>query len=413
MTTSHKPRVAIIGGGPGGLCLTHLLDQAGIESTIFERDTSSVDRFQGGTLDLHFEDGLKAIKQMGLWEAFVKHARYEGEAIVIADRKGVKYFDEKPGEEDADRKEQRPEIDRVKLKEILLPNLPEGRIRWGSKFLSMGLEPTLKLHFEHGIEEGFDLVVGADGAWSRVRRYLSDTLPTYSGVAGFDLKLSAAGVKKYPHIANFVGLGSYFAFSDQKSATLQRLGDGGIGCYAWKVQAEDWQATCGYDVSDKEAVRPALLEQFKDWCPEIREYIKHADGDMMPRSLYMLPVGFTWEHKPNVTLIGDAAHLMTPFAGEGVNTCFADCLELADKLSEKVKAGASKEEFDAAVKEYEEGMFKRAAKVTRETKENMDAFFYDPNFPGNIMEIMAERMEGPPGERRPSAGQIIDQVIGN
>ena len=105
--------VAIVGGGPGGLTLARILQRNGINSSVFEREASANVRSQGGTLDLHQESGLKALKDAGLMGEFMAHARFEGDSMRIQDKTGKVYFQDSPDDvKSKDDPYVRPEIDR-------------------------------------------------------------------------------------------------------------------------------------------------------------------------------------------------------------------------------------------------------------------------------------------------------------
>jgi 2-polyprenyl-6-methoxyphenol hydroxylase-like FAD-dependent oxidoreductase len=105
--------VAIVSAGPGGLTLARILQSNGINVCVFEREASVNERSHGGTLDLHHESGLKAMKDAGLMEEFKAHARFEGDATRFQDKTGKVYF-EKSSEnvKSEDDPYARPEIDR-------------------------------------------------------------------------------------------------------------------------------------------------------------------------------------------------------------------------------------------------------------------------------------------------------------
>ena len=115
-SASTPLRIAIIGGGPGGLTLARILQTHGIRATIFEQESSANARSQGGSLDLHPESGLKALRTAGLFDEFMKHARYEGQQTRVIDKHGVVHLDEEgpmgPPEEEGENDQGRPEIDR-------------------------------------------------------------------------------------------------------------------------------------------------------------------------------------------------------------------------------------------------------------------------------------------------------------
>ena len=85
------PKIAIIGAGPAGCLLARLLHLAGIPTTVYEGEASPNYRSQGGSLDLHTNTGLAALREAGLWDEFQKHARYDGQYMAIVD-KNLKYY---------------------------------------------------------------------------------------------------------------------------------------------------------------------------------------------------------------------------------------------------------------------------------------------------------------------------------
>ncbi|MCJ1393317.1 hypothetical protein MMC18_006189 [Xylographa bjoerkii] len=371
-------KVAIIGSGPAGCTLARILGrESNVQVTVFEAETSVDTRAQGGTLDLHTDTGLAAMKRAGLFDEFSKYARYDGEAFVVCDKKLKKYLNLK-GNTSAKDSRGRPEIDRMQLRLLLLESVPKDIIRWGSRLKSV--DDDLCLHFEHGVEKGFDLIVGADGAWSKVRPLLSDEQPFYAGIGGMDLFIANAE-ERYPDLHKMVNRGSIFGYSDGKSLIGQQKGDRSLIVYAWSVRGHDWKKTCGYDLQDAKAVKQAIAKEYIDWAPELLKLAEVAnEDDMIARNLYMLPVGHRWNNRPGVTLLGDAAHLMTPFAGEGVNLAMKDAMSLADAIIAANKAGGM-EALTKQVKAFEEDMFVRATKTQLQTKGNMDDMFFTPGAP--------------------------------
>ncbi|KAI4148359.1 MAG: hypothetical protein LQ340_005116 [Diploschistes diacapsis] len=361
--------IAIIGAGPGGLTLGRLLHLAGIPFAIFEGEANAAVRGQGGTLDLHEDTGLLAIKKGGLWDAFKKYVRYDGEAVILSDKEFNKIYekDGAAGEQDSTG---RPEIDRKRLREILLESVPAEKILWGRRLKSLGEDFTLT--FQDGsTESGFDLVVGADGAWSKVRPLLTDVKPFYTGINGIALQIVNAE-SRAPDLYKMVNKGSVFSFSDGKSIVAQYNGDGSVQVSTWFRAPEDWSQMTDKDVKDNAQTKVFLGEIYTEWSPHLKALFERADNDYnVERSLYMLPVDHRWSHRRGVTLLGDAAHLMTPFAGEGVNVAMTDAMHLADAI---IKS-AEPDDFDANVKAFEEEMFVRAGEVQALTKANMDDFY--------------------------------------
>ncbi|KAI9816342.1 MAG: hypothetical protein M1832_005099 [Thelocarpon impressellum] len=396
---SESLKVAVIGGGPAGLTLTRLLVRASIPVICFEREASPDARSQGGTLDLHAESGQRALKDAGLWDEFLKHARYDGDVMVIVDKHGKKHMvmggDDDAGAGEDEEADSRPEIDRVKLRQILIESIPGHAIRWNSNLV--GVDADCTLHFQHGDEEGFDIVVGADGAWSKVRPLLTDVQPLYSGVGGIDFRLEDIDTR-LPQLGALVGKGSYFAFGDGKTLMAQRQGDGSVTVAAWALRAATWQDEppyAGVDLrGDPKAAKDIFLQHaYFDWAPEVQDLIRLGDdAPVNIRNLYMLPVGHRWPARPGFTLIGDAAHLMTPFAGEGVNTAMRDALELARAVITASNEARSPEVLARVTASYEEEMFLRAAMVTKKSKMFMDVQLAD-DAPEGFLRVFAAMME--------------------
>lgn len=174
------PPIAILGAGPAGITLGRLLQLASIDYIIFERDESAswaFGRGGSGTLDLHTGSGLLALEAAGLLDHFKAVARFNI-STKIADAQGRIHFEAR-GEGDKDR----PEIDRKDLRTMLLGSVPAQKIRWGQKVQSVqrDADGSVTVHFINGgAESGFRLIVGADGAWSKVRTLVlfRHSLPT-------------------------------------------------------------------------------------------------------------------------------------------------------------------------------------------------------------------------------------------
>lgn len=352
--------------------LARLLLQKSILVTIFEREQSATFRGQGGTLDLHKNSGLYAMKEAGLFDQFLQHARYEGDDLIIADKTAVPVLDFR--EKGYMGGERRPEIDRETLRKMLLESIPADCIRWDHYLTAV--RPEGYLEFQSGEIQGpFDLVVGADGGRSRVRPLLTDVTPLHSGIAGFEFKIADVETR-FPHIAKFVGRGSYFCWSDGKAIQAQRLGDKGMRVYAWSSKKpETWAIDLHARYPSTAELKKVFLKEYPDWSPILREWIEVADEDRRPWTLYMMPTDFQWAHRPGFTLIGDAAHLMTPFSGEGVNAAFLDAVELANRIVSSLEAERSPEKLDAAVAAYEAALFPRAHATMADTADNMRLFF--------------------------------------
>ncbi|GCB21804.1 tetracycline resistance protein from transposon Tn4351/Tn4400 [Aspergillus awamori] len=357
-----RPTIAIVGAGPGGLTLARLLYLANIPFTIFESDKSrETRRVTGGVLDLHSQTGQRAIREAGLWDIYQKHASYDAEELVITDYKNVVFYNSNGASRG------RPEIDRPVLRDILLNSVPNDCIRWDHHLKHVGDDGTL--HFTHGVETGFDLVIGADGAWSKVRQALSTISPFYSGVVCLELWIVQPD-KIDPDMNRMLGRGSYLSYgSDDNVLHTQRQGDGSLRTYAYMRRPESWLRDRAIDLNNRDAVKELLLKEYETWCPELKSLIYNCNGTVINRPLYMLPVGIRWRHKRHLTLLGDAAHVMTPFAGEGVNTAMYDALELAHAIIHNQYT------LDTAIVQYEKKLFARAARVQQVTWEELLSTF--------------------------------------
>jgi 2-polyprenyl-6-methoxyphenol hydroxylase-like FAD-dependent oxidoreductase len=398
MTASKNLRIAIIGAGPAGCTLARLLlhNKTQVDITIFESETSLNSRNQGGTLDLHHETGIEALKRCGLNDEFLKHARFDGEAFTVAN-KDLKKFICIGGTKDEKSTRGRPEIDRIQLRRILADSLPEELIRWGWHIKSVDeVDGAINLHFrDQGVETGFDLVVGAEGAWSKVCTLLSNEKPFYFGVSGVGLSISNPQ-ERCPDLYKLVNRGSMFAFSDSKSIMAQQLGNGSLNVSTWGTHPEDYIKTFDGKTEDSEFVKTKLRKEYENWNPQLLQIIEVADGPIVPRNLYMLPIGTTWKHRPGITMLGDAAHLMGPFAGEGVNLAMSDAMSLATAISNAAKSLSTSTSIDSdfdtrgilskEIKAFEEDMFLRAKKFQQKSFDMMEAMFFTPGAPNDTIE---------------------------
>lgn len=376
-------KIAVIGGGPGGLVAARILKMHGVDVTVFERDLGSDARWQGGTLDMHVETGQYAFRVAGLEKEFLALARYEDQGNKLYDRHG-RLLVEETGEEAAEN--DRPELDRGHLRQILVESLPEGVIRWGSVVTAVegGEGGRYRVIFEEGEEESFDLVIGADGAWSRVRPLVSKARPEYSGVLFLEFALHDVD-EKLPEIAAMVGRGKMMAVDGKKGIIAQRNANAHVRVYVMLRVAEDWSAKCGIDEMSKLGVSEYIAEVFAGWSDELLAMIQKGEF-VAARPIYALPVGHGWENRPGVTLVGDAAHLMSPFSGEGANLAMRDGADLALAIAQ----GA---DWKTAVREFEETMFERAAEAAIGAKDGIDGVCVEGDLESALEHMQAHRAE--------------------
>ncbi|KAI9289973.1 hypothetical protein BC943DRAFT_333252 [Umbelopsis sp. AD052] len=390
--TSNSPqfKIAVVGGGIGGLTLASVLQQAyKIKCTVFEVDDSENSRNQGGSLDLHVNSGQLALKKAGLSDLFQKHARYQGQDLIITDKTGKAHYEEVSNDGPTGGADDRPEIDRTILRHMLIESLEEGTIQWGKKVVKIEEDSNGNRNHQHTLtfQDGqtgtFDLVVGADGAWSKLRKFVSDATPFYTGIFFAEVCLSRADID-HSAAAKLVGNGSCIALQDNKGLLCQRNGDGSIRVYV-TIRVEE-NGLSHIDFTNPEEPRSYFLERFSDWDDSLKVFIKEAPS-FIPRGFYMLPVDHTWKSHPGVTLIGDAAHLMSPFAGEGANMAMLDGANLAAAISEIVHNG---KDLATTIEKFEKEMHDIVIVPAAESAKNMDMFISDdaPHGVVNFFETM-------------------------
>ncbi|MFJ9710656.1 FAD-dependent oxidoreductase [Streptomyces sp. NPDC101234] len=352
MTVTHTPRIAIIGAGPGGLTCARILQQYGISATVYDHEAGPDMRNQGGTLDLHEDNGQIALREAGLLEDFFRLSRPEGQEMRQMDPAGTVLLHHTPEEGESFK----PEIDRGQLRDLLLNSLRPGTVRW-SHTLSSVEGPAAgprQLYFADGTIIEADLVIGADGAWSKVRRAVSDATPRYTGVSFLEAWFDDVE-NEHPEIAALVGQGSAAAADGDRGLFAQRSSGDHIRVYIIQRVPADWIAAAGLTVQDTDGIRTLLLDRYRDWSPNLRRQLTDNDGRYVDRPIHALPVPHTWEHNPTVTLLGDAAHLMPP-VGVGVNLAMLDACELALAL-------VNNNTVADAVLAYEKTMLPRAAQM--------------------------------------------------
>ncbi len=357
--------IAIVGGGPGGLTLARLLQLKGAKVKVYERDLNKDARVQGTTLDLHEGSGLKALREAGLLDEFKKNFRPGADRMIITDENAQIFFSDHEGkaEEDFGNEHFRPEIDRGPLRKMLLESLQDDTVVWDSQFVSLEKQGAgWQLHFKNNTSAYADIVIGADGANSKIRPYITDIKPFYSGISGLLGSVYDPGAK-VPDIHHILKDGKIMAFGRERTFIVASKGDGSLAFYLSYKTGEDRLKEI--DLSDKEQVLSWFKNDFPGWGNMWQELLEHAETPFIPIPIYCMPLDQSWEALPNLSMLGDAAHVMPPFAGEGVNMAMLDALELSESLCNE-----NFSDTQTAIASYEEKMRQRAAQAAQESLEN-------------------------------------------
>ncbi|KAJ5460348.1 uncharacterized protein N7458_001900 [Penicillium daleae] len=362
-------RVAIVGAGPVGLTLARLLlNKPNVDFVVFESET------------------IAALREADLYDEFLKRARFDGEALIICDKRLTKYVELSGSDENSSHG--RPEIDRISLREMLLDSIPLNKIRWGYHLRT--IDEDHNLIFDHGVETGFDLIVGAEGAWSKTRKLVSDKMPNYSGISGITFEIPNAK-ETAPECYKLTNRGSLFSYTGGRSIMSQYQGDCSLKVAVYATRPKDWAENLPFDIHDLEATKKVILGECHDWAPELLQFVRHGQNAEV-RPLYMLPVGWSWENSPGVTLIGDAAHVMTPFAGQGVNLGMQDALVLSRAIIKGANSPSPRDTLAREIKSFEEDLFVRAKETATLTNDMMTMLFFSSSLRSVIEKVVLRKL---------------------
>lgn len=358
-----SPRIAIVGAGLAGLTLARVLHVNGIRATIYEGEASPTARSQGGLLDIHEHNGQLGLKAAGLYEAFLALALPGEDAKRIVDKHGALLFDRPSSGAGA-----RPEVERGALRDLLVASLPACAIKWGRKLtqtipLANGRH---QLVFADGTTVETNLLVGADGAWSRVRPLVSSATPQYTGTFFVENRLFDGPVR-HPKNTAAIGSGTLMAVAPGRAILAHHHANGMLHTYIALNKLEPW--IHAIDFSRRTDALNRIAMEFAGWDAQLLTLVTASDTAPVVWPIHALPVDHQWKRIRGVTLVGDAAHLMSPFAGEGANLALLDGAELAHALCNHP------DDIEAALATYELALFSRSAAVAMESAQNHLRFF--------------------------------------
>ena len=374
----ENKQVAIIGGGMGGLMLARLLQLQNINVKVYERDLNSEVRVQGAPLDLHEDSGLIAMKQANLLDEFYKNIRPNASKARIVDQNFELKFDEHSIIKESsqtnsennldllqDISKPRPEIDRSVLRNILLNSLAPDSIIWNNQFTSMEKENEgWRLHFKNKTTVYADLVIAADGANSKVRSYISTEKPIYSGITMIEGTIYN-DKENASNLFEFSKGGKVLAFGMEQTIMYGTKGDGSLMFLLSSKIPENWIKENHLDFKNKQKIFEWFKEVYRDWGSEWDELFESNELYFIPRPQYYFPFNQSWATLKNITMIGDAAHKMPPFAGKGANLALLDAVELTDCLTNNQFPDTK-----TAISYFEKQMLERAAIALENTLKN-------------------------------------------
>jgi len=357
-------KIAIAGGGPGGLTLARLLQQSGAQVSVYERDQNRNARVQGSALDLHEDSGLAALEAAGLMEAFWTNHRPDLDSLRLTDSNGTVLHEHVrrmsgPGK--------RPEIERGPLRDLLLDSLLPGTVQWDCKLESSEFQgEQVLLHFANGQTSVADIAIGSDGANSRMRQLVTPIQPQYVGVSLVE-GLVPAAKHAIPELWDLLEGSALIALGGERTIGMGTKPDGSVLLYAGLKTDDPAARQSLEEVSGPDERVRWFHANFKGWS-DLWEPLFRKAVSMVWRPLLVCPTDQHWTPKPNVPLIGDAAHVVPPYAGEGVNMAMLDALVLSKFLLSEDTPGD-------AIAAYEAEMFSRMRSMTADTMVNTEMFY--------------------------------------
>jgi 2-polyprenyl-6-methoxyphenol hydroxylase-like FAD-dependent oxidoreductase len=364
MSAVEGKTIGIVGAGPGGLTLARLLQQSGAQVAVYERDSSRSARVQGSALDLHEDSGLAALEAAGLIDAFWVNHRPDLDRLRLTDANGVVLHDHPRQTSGAGK---RPEIERGPLRDLLLDSLQPGTVEWGCKLESAEMQGEQVLfRFADGKTALADIAIGSDGSNSRLRELVTPIRPEYVGVSLVE-GLVPAAKQTMPELWDLLGGSALIALGGERTIGMGTKPDGSVLFYAGLKTQDGTARESLEEASDPDARVAWFHANFEGWS-ELWDPLFQEAVSMVWRPLLTCPSNQHWESKPNVTLIGDAAHVMPPYAGEGVNMAMLDALMLSELL-------LSAESSSGAIAKYEAEMFARMQHMTADTMANTERFY--------------------------------------
>ncbi|MEU0883495.1 NAD(P)/FAD-dependent oxidoreductase [Lentzea sp. NPDC005914] len=341
-------RIAVVGGGIGGLCLAHGLRKAGVDVAVYERDLSRTDRLQGYRVHInpHGAAALRECLPAASWERFERSCGGGGNGFgfLTEQLKPLLVLDPEV--------EQHYSASRITLRQVLLDGLD---VQFGKRFERYEEGDDITLHFEDGSTASCDVLVGADGIRSRVRQqYLPHAGTEEVGVTAIAGKLfldendwvPAELVERANSIIPTGRAGMFLAAHDGLGVTDNPddlLFDNVRPYLMWAYAAAD------LTVHDGLELREAVLARIARWSPDLRRIVSASPADTISEWRIRSSKPIERWRPTRVTLLGDAIHAMTPMRGIGANVALRDAQLLARCIGE---GGDAVARYEAEMYEY-------------------------------------------------------------
>jgi len=380
--SGRQMKVIVIGAGTGGLCLAHGLRASGIDVRVYERDHTPTDRLQGYRLNISTtgNSALAACLPKANYDRFVAASAKASTAVTFLDQdlKRLLRMDV-PVVERASLESNRP-VSRIALRKVLIDGM-EDLTTFGRTFKSYHDEPDGKVtaQFEDGSSESADVLVGADGASSRVaRQLLPNATRVDTGVVAISgrFPLDETARRETPGAVLLgptliMGPPGRFMFAsaiEYPPEAVTIYDSDQYVMWGFSIRRELLEPNCVPEQLDAEAARGLVMQQTQGWAPAIRRMVERADAAFMTAFAVKSATPIAPWATRNVTLLGDALHNMTPFRGKGANTALRDAHALRDAL---VAVGREQGALIPALASYERDMIQHGFTAVRESLANM------------------------------------------